>query len=70
MPRIHAMSRRVFGEEVSSLKVLSVCNCGISELHGIDFLVNLKELYAADNAINNVLDLSELHHLSIADLEK
>ena len=61
---------RVFGEEVSSLKVLSVTSCGISELHGIDFLVNLKELYASDNLINNVLDLSDLHHLTILDLEE
>ena len=61
---------RVFGEEVSSLKVLSVNSCGISELHGIDFLINLKELYASDNLINNVLDLSDLHHLTILDLEE
>lgn len=61
---------RVFGEEVSSLKVLSVTSCGISELHGIDFLINLKELYASDNLINNVLDLSDLHHLTILDLEE
>ena len=61
---------RVFGEEVSSLKVLSVCSCGISELHGLDFLVNLRELYAAYNCINNVLDLTDLHHLTIVDLEK
>ena len=64
------MFSRIFGEEVSTLKILSVNNCGISELHGVDFLVGLKELYAANNAISNVLDLSELHHLAVLDLEK
>ena len=32
---------RVFGEEVPSLKVLSVCSCGLTELFGADFLVSL-----------------------------
>ena len=50
--------------------MLSVCSCGISELHGLDFLVNLRELYAAYNGINNVLDLTDLHHLTIVDVEK
>merc|ERR1719192_594438 len=45
---------RVFGEEVPSLKVLSVCSCGLTELFGADFLVSLTELYAARNSINNV----------------
>lgn len=61
---------RVFGEETPSLKVLSVCACGLNELHGLDFLVNLRELYAACNAISNVLDLTDLHKLTIVDLEK
>ena len=61
---------RVFGEECASLKVLSVCACGIGELHGLDFLVNLRELYAAGNSISNVLDLTDLHKLTIVDLEK
>ena len=52
------------------MKVLSVCSCGINELHGLDFLVNLRELYAACNAISNVLDLTDLHKLTIVDLEK
>ena len=75
---------RVFGEEVPSLKVLSVCSCGLTELFGADFLVNLtgenqptcpptsslSELYAARNSINNVTDLSDLTKLKILDMEK
>ena len=67
-----------------SLKVLSVCSCGLTELFGADFLVNLtgdhlnapphshspSELYAARNSINNVTDLSDLTKLKILDMEK
>ena len=61
---------RVFGEEVPSLKIVSVCSCGLTELFGIDFLVNLSEFYAARNSITDVTDLSDLPKLKILDMEK
>jgi len=60
---------RIFGEEISSLKVVSACNCGIADFSGVDFLVNLKELYVANNAVENVFELSDLLNIEIVDLE-
>ena len=60
---------RIFGEEISSLKVVSACNCGIADFSGVDFLVNLKELYVANNAVENVFELSDLLNIEVVDLE-
>ena len=61
---------RIFGEEISSLKVLSAVKCGISDISGVDFLINLKELYVSNNCIDSVFELSDLQNIEIADFEE
>ena len=48
---------------------MSACNCGIADFSGVDFLVNLKELYVANNAVENVFELSDLLNIEVVDLE-
>jgi Leucine-rich repeat (LRR) protein len=45
---------RDLGTGLRSLQVLSVNNCGLSELDGIAMLANLKYLFARDNLISDI----------------
>ena len=53
-----------------SLKTLSVCGCGLTDLDGITYAPNLETLVAADNAIHDLLPVTELRKVHTIDLEE
>lgn len=48
------LSVRDLGTSIRSLQILSLNNCGLTELDGIAVLSNLKCLYARDNLISDI----------------
>lgn len=42
----------------------------MSDISGVDFLINLKELYVSNNCIESVFELSDLQNIEIADFEE
>ena len=61
---------RVLGDELSRLRTLSVCYCGLEDLDGINYCPNIVNLCAADNQINDVYPITELRRIHTLDLEK
>jgi len=62
-------SLRVLGDELSRLRTLSVCYCGLQDLDGINYCPNIVNLCAADNQINDVYPITELRRIHTLDLE-
>jgi len=62
-------SLRVLGDELSRLRTLSVCYCGLEDLDGINYCPNIVNLCAADNRINDVYPITELRRIHTLDLE-
>ena len=48
------------------LKTLSACDCGLVDLHGVTNAPNLASLAASDNAIADVLPVTELRKIAMA----
>jgi len=61
-------SLRVLGDEMSHLKTLSVCYCGLSDLDGINYAPNVVNLVAPHNAVTDVYPLTELRRIQTVDL--
>lgn len=61
---------RVLGDELLSLKTLSVFNCELEDLDGINYVPNIVNLCAADNQISDVYPITELRRIRTLDLEK
>ena len=61
---------RILGDELSRLRTLSVCYCGLEDLDGINYVPNIVNLCAADNHINDVYPITELRRIHTLDLEK
>jgi hypothetical protein len=63
-------SIRDIGCRLSSLRILSLANCGLTSLNGVSTLSrNLEELHLAFNAIADVSDLMGMDRLRVLDLE-
>ena len=67
---LHAFVFRILGDELSRLRTLSVCYCGLEDLDGINYCPNIVNLCAADNNINDVYPITELRRIHTLDLEK
>ncbi len=67
---IEQLSRRVLGDELPSLRTLSVCACGLKDLDGVLNASNLSTLVAANNKIDDLLPVTELRKITSLDLEK
>ena len=61
---------RVLGDEMSRLKTLSVCYCGLEDLDGISYAPNLVSFCATDNQISDAYPVTELRKIHTLDLEK
>lgn len=53
-----------------SLKTLSVCGCGLTDLDGISYAPKLVNLIAAFNRISDVYPITELNRINTVDLER
>lgn len=51
------------------LTILWMARCELTDLDGIGSITTIKELYLANNAIQNLEDISLLDDLEILDLE-
>ncbi len=60
----------MLGDELPNLRTLSACNCGLTDLDGVQNAPALTTLVAADNAITHILPVTELRKMETLDLEK
>ena len=63
-------SRRVLGDELVHLRTLSARDCGLRDLDGVTNAPNLVSLAASDNAVADVLPVTELRKIANVDLQK
>ena len=61
-------SLRVLGDEMTHLKTLSVCHCGLTDLDGVNYAPNIVNLVAAYNAVTDVYPITELRRVRTVDL--
>ena len=52
------------------MRTLSACDCGLADLDGVTNAPNLATLAASDNAIADVLPVTELRKIAHVDLQK
>ncbi|XP_040573633.1 uncharacterized protein [Lepeophtheirus salmonis] len=64
------ISLRVIGDEIPTLRTLSVNCCNLDDLDGISYINNITTLFATDNNISDVLPLTDLRKINSVDLEK
>ncbi|XP_059080437.1 uncharacterized protein LOC131878473 [Tigriopus californicus] len=62
-------SMRTLGDDLPSLKTISVCDCGLTDLDGITSASNLITLVAANNFIEDLLPVTELRKMNVLDLQ-
>lgn len=65
----HFHSNVMFRPRTAIIQVLHVTACGLSELDGLAALPQLKELYAAYNAVSSLEALMDADALQILDLQ-
>mmetsp|Transcript_11589 Transcript_11589/g.10101 ORF Transcript_11589/g.10101 Transcript_11589/m.10101 type:complete len:104 (+) Transcript_11589:667-978(+) len=62
-------SLRDIGNSFRKLEILYVSKCGLKNLAGLSSFPNLRELYAAYNAIDDLSDITYHETLQLLDLE-
>lgn len=62
------LSVRDLGTSLRGLQVLSLNNCGLTELDGIAVLFNLRCLYARDNLISDINALAMHEYIEVSFL--
>ena len=70
MKKVNDLFSRVLGDELVNLRTLSACDCGLVDLDGVTNAPNLASLSASDNAIADVLPVTELRKIANVDLQK
>lgn len=60
---------RDIGTSFKNVRVLHIARCEIREVQGIQAFIQLEELYASFNEIDDLFDISFLEHLTVLDIE-
>ena len=60
---------RDLGTSWKNLKVLWLSRCGLEDVHGLNALPNLRELYISFNDLSDITPIADLEYIEVVDLE-